>query len=347
VSRAERSGSSPARRLGRAAATLALTGLCAWYIVAKVDLGEAAHVLGHSRPWPVALALAILVLALGPLAWRWQRLLRARGVRDGLGWLLRAYFVSYTAGQVLPTSLGGDATRIFETARRHPDSSATAAASVLLERGLGGVATLLLGGVAFVIAVGRYDVGPYLWLELAIALATIALAVVVFSRRARGPLRRLVPLLQRVRLARPLGAVYQALHAYRDHAPLVVTMLGLTVVVQAWRIVVIWLAAEAVGVHLSPLPYFVMGPLFFLVMLAPFTLNGFALREAFFVDFLGHLGVSADRAFATGFLYFLLAVALSLPGLAIWIWESVHRVIRPGDGGRRNAAAAARATPDR
>ena len=48
-----------------------------------------------------------------------------------------------------------------------------------------------------------------------------------------------------------------------------------------------------------------MGPLLFLVMLVPFTLNGFAVREAFFVSFLGSLGVGADEAFAAGFLFFL------------------------------------------
>jgi uncharacterized protein (TIRG00374 family) len=319
---------SNGRRVVRLAVTLVLTGLCAWYIVAKIDLGRTAHVLSHARLWLLLVALAILVGALVPLAWRWQKLLAVRGVHERLPWLLRAYFVSYTAGQVLPTSLGGDAMRIFETSRRHRGEGGVAAGSVLLERGLGGAATLLLGGVGFVLAVGRYDVGAYLWLELAIALATIALGVVVFSRAARRPLRRLEPLLARVRLAKPLGARYRGLHGYRRHARLVWAMLALTLAVQALRVLTIWLAGKAVGVDLSPLPYFVMGPMFFLVMLAPFTVNGLALREAFFVSFLGQLGVGADRAFATGFLYFLLTVALSLPGALIWAWESLYRTVK-------------------
>ncbi|HEY7690741.1 MAG TPA: lysylphosphatidylglycerol synthase transmembrane domain-containing protein [Gaiellaceae bacterium] len=311
------------RRLLRGSATLVFTGLCVWYLVAKIDFGETAHVLGSARLSLLLLAFAILVLALVPLAWRWQRLLAARGIREHLPWLLRTYFVSYTASQVLPTSLGGDAMRIFETSRRQPGGKGAVAGSVLLERGLGAVATLALGALGFVLAAGRYDVGGYLWLELALAVATAALAVVVFSRRARRPLARLDPLLRPLRLARPLGAVYRGVHGYRDHAALVVAMTALTLVVQAFRILAIWLCGEAVGVDLSPLPYFVMGPMFFLVMLAPFTLNGFALREAFFVSFLGQLGVDADQAFATGFLYFLLALALSAPGAVIWAAEGI------------------------
>ena len=340
------------RRLVRGSATLVFTALCVWYIVAKIDFGTTGRILSHSRLSLLALALAILVLALVPLAWRWQRLLAARGIDEPLPWLLRAYFVAYFAGQILPTSLGGDAMRIYETTRRRPGSGGPVAGSVLLERGLGGVATLLLGAVGFALAVGRYDVGAYLWLELLIAAGTVALAVVVFSRAARRPLRKLVPLLERLRLARPLGALYRGLHAYRDHPRLIGWTLALTVAVQALRILTIWLTGRAVGVHLSPLPYFVMGPMFFLVMLAPFTLNGFALREAFFVSFLGQLGIGADHAFATGFLYFLLSVALALPGAAIWGWETVSRLVRrDGGAGTRasgsEAGAPAGAGPER
>ena len=73
-----------------------------------------------------------------PMALRWQWLMRAQGMEDTFGWLTRAYLVSYTASQVLPTSIGGDAMRVYETARRHPGRTADVTAIILLERGLGG-----------------------------------------------------------------------------------------------------------------------------------------------------------------------------------------------------------------
>jgi len=59
-------------------------------------------------------------------------------------------------------------------------------------------------------------------------------------------------------------------------------------------------------------------------MLVPFTVNGLAVRESFFVSFLGTLGVPADRAFATGFLFFVVTIALSLPGAGIVGWEALR-----------------------
>src|SRR5690242_2895874 len=102
-------------------------------------------------------------------------------------------------------------------------------------------------------------------------------------------------------------------------------VMTLTVGVQAVRVLAIWLAGKAVGVDLSPRPYYVMGPLLFLVMLVPFTVNGLAVRESFFVSFLGGLHIDANRAFATGFLFFIVTIALALPGVAIVLREGVRR----------------------
>jgi glycosyltransferase 2 family protein len=258
------------------------------------------------------------------MAWRWQRLLAAKAIHDRLSWLVRAYFVAYTGGQVLPTAVGGDAVRIYETSRRHPGNGGTVAASVLLERALGGAATLTLAAVGFALAIGRYDVGAYLWVEGAFVVATLVLAVLLFSRRLRPLLARTVPLLRFLRVERPVRAVYEGLHAYRGNAALLFWVFALTLVVQAVRVLAIWLTGKAVGVDLSPRPYYVMGPLLFLVLLVPFTVNGLAVRETFFVSFLSNLGVSADKAFATGFLFFFVTIALGLPGLGIFIWESIR-----------------------
>ena len=80
---------------------------------------------------------------------------------------------------------------------------------------------------------------------------------------------------------------------------------------------------------ISPVVYVILGPLLFLVMLVPFTINGLGVREAFFVAFLGRFGVDADAAFATGFLFYLVTIATSIPGGLILLWESVRPARTP------------------
>ena len=317
------------RRALKWTGSLVITGLAIAYIVWKIDIGRTAHILANATIGYFLASLAIMIVSVVPMAWRWQKLLAARGIVEGVPWLARAYYVGYMVGQVLPTSIGGDASRIFETTRRHPGSGGPAAATVLLERALGGAATLMLAAVGFALAIGRYDVGAYLWVEGFFVVATVVLGVVLFSRAARGPLAWTVPVLRTLRVERPLRAVYEGIHGFRANGGLLLGVFALTLAIQAWRVLAIWLAGKSVGVDLSPRPYYVMGPMLFLVILVPFTINGLAVRESFFVSFLGQLHVGADPAFATGFIFFLVTIGLALPGAAILAWQGVRGAARP------------------
>jgi glycosyltransferase 2 family protein len=313
------------RSVLRTGATLLVTGLAVAYILWKVDLGETLHVLANAKLGWLLASFAIWVFSVWPLSFRWQRLLAASGVREPLGWLVRTTFVSYAAAQVLPTALGGDASRIYETSRRHPGQRGPVAGTVLLERALGGAATLVLAAVGFALAIGgHYALGGYVWVELVFVVLSLVGGFVLFSTRLHPVLHVSRPLLRRLRVEAPLRDVYLAIHAYRARLPLLVWVFALTLVVQAVRVLAIWSAGKAVGVDLSPRPYYVMGPLLFLVMLVPFTINGLAVRESFFVSFLGTLGVSADQAFSAGFLFFLVTIAVALPGAAIVGWEGLR-----------------------
>jgi uncharacterized protein (TIRG00374 family) len=307
----------------RVGATLIVSSLAVAYILHKIDLGKTAHILGSaSVPWLLISAFLTLV-TVPPMAWRWQRLLEARGLYESVPWLTRTYFVSYAWSQILPTSVGGDASRIFETARRHPGQITPITGSVLLERALGGAVTLLLAGVGFLLAIGRYSIGEYLWPEGIFVVGTIVAGIVFFSRSVRRRLSFALPLARKLRLETPARAVYDGIHGYREHVGTLLVVAAVTVFLQLSRIVAIYASGRAVGIHLSLLPYIVLGPLLFLVMLVPFTVNGLGVREAFFVSFMGNLGVAADQAFACGFLFFVMTILLAAPGLAVILWENV------------------------
>ena len=116
----------------RLAGTLTVTGLAAGYLIWKINVGKTVHIIDSANLWWLGLSAFLTLITLVPMAWRWQRLLAARGIKENYGWLTRAYFVSYAVGQVLPTSVGGDASRIYETSKRHPGQTTPITGSVLL-----------------------------------------------------------------------------------------------------------------------------------------------------------------------------------------------------------------------
>jgi len=295
------------------------------FLLWQIDVKKTLHLIGSSNGVDLLLAYAIFVATTWGMAWRWQVLLRAKGIHEPLGWLTKLYFVGYAAGQVLPTSVGGDAVRIIEHARRRPEARGDAAGAVLMERAVGSAGTLVMVAIGLVAAIGRYDgIRLLIWLEIAFTVALVGFAALLFSRSANAWLQARSG---SRRVATAFRSLWSAMHDYRHHPGVLLLVLAATVGLQVARIVAIWLCGEAVGLHLSPLVYVVMGPLLFLVMMVPFTINGLGVREAFFIAFLGRFGVSADAAFATGFLFYAVTIATSIPGGVILLWRSLRPLL--------------------
>jgi uncharacterized protein (TIRG00374 family) len=312
-------------RPARIALQVLVSGAVLAYLVWQIDLRKTIDLIASSNGWYLLAAYLIFLVTTLGLAWRWQVLLGSKGIHEPLSWLTKIYFIGYAAGQVLPTAIGGDTVRIAAHARRRPEAKGEVAGAVLMERVLGSAGTLVLVAVGLVLAIGRYNnIREVVILEIALSVAVVLALALMFSRRTnawlqqRGGSRK---------LARGFRSLWDALHGYRHQSRALLVVLGATVVVQFIRILSIWLCGEAVGLSISPLVYIVMGPLLFLIMLVPFTVNGLGVREAFFIAFLGRFGVDADAAFATGFLFYAVALATSIPGAVIMLRES----IRPGD----------------
>ena len=315
------------RRRVRIAAQVAVSAGVIAVLLWQINIDRTVHLIRSSNGLELLLAYAIFLATTWGMAWRWQVLLAAKGIHEPMGWLTKLYFIGYAAGQVLPTSVGGDAVRIVEHARRRPDAKGDAAGAVLMERALGSAGTLVMVAAGLVAAIGRYHgIRVLVWLEIAFVAGMAVFATLLFSRRANTWLQSRSG---GRRLAMAFRSLWTAMHDYRNHPRALLVVLLATVGLQTARIFSIWLCGEAVGLRLSPLVYVVMGPLLFLVMMIPFTINGLGVREAFFIAFLARFGVDRNSAFATGFLFYGVTIATSLPGGVILLWRSVRSAREP------------------
>ena len=134
--------------------------------------------LTSANLWWFALAVTIMIVTALPMAKRWQWLLAAQGIDRPLlvadPRVLR--LVHGRARSCRPRSAATPCGS-SRSSKRHPGRSGDLTAIVIIERGLGGAATVLLGAVGFVLAIGHYDVTAYLWLEGAFVFGTILLIV--------------------------------------------------------------------------------------------------------------------------------------------------------------------------
>ena len=147
---------------------------------------------------------------------------------------------------MLPTSLGGDAVRIYETAKRHPGTAGVVAGSGAARARARRDRDARARRGRLRARLGRYDVGAYLWLELALrrrhGLRSAFVALLV--PRARSRCAASSRCCAGCGSSGRVRAVYEGVHAYRKDGRLLVWLAVVTLGVQAVRMLAIWLCAR-------------------------------------------------------------------------------------------------------
>jgi len=305
---------SAGRRSGgwSVAGRLVISLMLLWLVSRYVDVDAVRQRLSALSPGWVALGLAISVLQVGVLAWRWRYTAGRLGIDLPLRKALGEYYLGILLNQVLPGGVTGDVSRAWRHARSDAPTG-PAVRAVILERASAQV-VMTLAAVASVLVL-PWASGAY---RMAAAVATAVLLGLVVSVLARRPasdsdLGRFRADTRRALFAR------QALAAQLTSAVLVV----------ASYVVVFVIAGRAVGIET---PLAILLPLVapvLMTMLVPVTVAGWGIREAAATALWGLAGLTPEDGAAISVAYGLLVLVSSAPGLVVLMWALI------GDRGRR------------
>jgi uncharacterized membrane protein YbhN (UPF0104 family) len=242
---------------------------------------------------------------------RWRLLARPLGFR-GSSWQFTAfYFIGMFFNLVLPTSVGGDVVRAWYL-DGHSGHRMAAFVSVLIDRATGLMVLLFVACVGVLVCpvdLPWWVPGSVWAMAGAAFLGLLALPFVARWTARFDRLRRLA----------------QGARFYLRHPRLLLGTAGLSLGIQAANVLLVWLVALAIDVHISPLYYAVFVPMVCLLTLLPVSLNGMGIREWSTIAFLAPLGVNESTALSLAFLWFLMLTAVSLCGGVIYVFGCYPR----------------------
>ena len=280
-------------------------------LLRTLDIGTIKSAVALLPWWALAAVLLILLGQVLVLAWRWCVITSRIGGCLQFGDALRLTFVGLFFSQTLPTSIGGDAMRIWE-ARRLGLSGELALGSVIIERvtGLAAIAMLVTLSLPFVWA----DLGEshLRWAFLALAPAALALvAALAFADLL--PLQRLPESARAyVRfIAGGLRRIGGSVRATSD-----VLLLG--IIAAAIGISSAFVIGCQIGIGLGLAAYLVALGGAVLLTVVPVSLAGWGVREVAMVGILGAMGVPAEKAIVVSLLFGVGVLMVSLPGGVLW-----------------------------
>jgi uncharacterized protein (TIRG00374 family) len=294
------------------AAKGAISALLIWYVMRNLDVGDIVRQLGHASYITLISSVVSLVVLQLAAAWRWAIILRALGYFLGLGKMMALVLVGQFFSQVLPSSVGGDAVRIWEIHRVGVPTK-VAVSSVLLDRGIGLIGLVLL--VAIMQPVSSTLTGdPTLHngINLLIGLSCLGVIGGLILEKVLQPWTRF----------RPLRAIAGLAHDFRivvfKPRAIAATMI-LSIIYQAGAVAVVYILAKGLGIPISFLACLALIPLTNFVTLMPISIAGWGVREAAFIFLLGLVGIGASQALALSILFGLTTLVASVSGAVVWL----------------------------
>lgn len=258
-----------------------LFGLIVIVLLTRYQAPQAQHVLQAVSP-PVIIYAVLCYWALQTLsALKWQCLLRAQGVAMPLVDCCQLYLTGMFCNLWMPTSIGGDAMRIYLVAPRC-GGKAKAAASVLVERLTGLAALLIIGCIGLTLQLSAptqaHSVRSGLRLILTASLIFLLFISTLLMLRNRAyQVQQDVPALWHKG-----ASLQQSLDLYTqpENRATLLLAFALSLLFQAGLVVLNLGLADAMGLRVPALLFCWLVPLLALASLLPFGIGGLGVREA-------------------------------------------------------------------
>jgi uncharacterized protein (TIRG00374 family) len=265
--------------------------------------------------WLVAgIALAFVQLAL--FAPRWQRIAKACGAELPFGRAFQLGLIASFFNQVLPSTVGGDAMRIWLFAR-DGQGWTRATYSVLLDRFIGvlALAILVVACLPWSLTLIQNPIGRIALLVIGLGSIGAALAFIALGYLKWHVLQRFAPLRH---LHRMSVIARRLLFRAADAS----TVIGISLIIHMLTAGSAWCAAQAVDASFGFFYALVLLPPVLLISTLPISVAGWGVREKSLVLAFAYAGLSESNGFLVSVLLGAMMMVVGLAGGMVWLVSS-------------------------
>lgn len=287
-------------------------GLIMW-LLGRTDLNEVYQAMRRVQLPLLVGAFMLNFVGYAISISRWRVLLRAQDHPAPPVFLVQSYMTGIFFNNVLPSTIGGDTVRAYDSWRLGGDK-ARAVAIIFVDR-LTGMTALAAFAVIGLFLFQTIHIGiPHLAVILPGILAVMGFLVwAVFSpSMAVGASSRFAGLPAPLR--RIGGRMASGLSAFRGKGRALMAALGLSAILQVNVVLHYFLIAESLGLGVPLLHFLFIIPVALAIMAIPLSINAIGIRENVFVFFFALYGIAAGDALAFAWVAYLVLLAHGVLG---------------------------------
>jgi hypothetical protein len=299
------------RQLALIAVKLAVSVSLLYVAVSGLNFATVGERLGRIDPGWIMAAFLVALLQVGLVAERWRRIARACAAELPPRQALRFNLIAMFFNQVLPSTVGGDAARIWLLARAGAGWS-KATYSVLIDRFVGVLmlAVAVTAGLYWSFALIENPVGRIAL--LAVGLGSLGAAAVFLASadwawtrdwNATRHLSKMAAVAREVLFSRVSGSA--------------ITTISL--LVHVLTAVLAWSLARAVAAPLEFAHAFLLVLPVMLIATVPISIAGWGVRESALVLAFSYAGLPESDGLIVSVLLGAAMVAVGIVGGAVWL----------------------------
>lgn len=270
-----------------------------FWVFKKIPLAALGATLYKCHWTGIIFSIVMVNICMFVSALKWQPLLKVQQIKLPYAKVLSFYYVGLFANNFLPSSIGGDAMRIYDVARS-TEKPKEAAASVIMERLLASMALALTAGLALMLASKIEGTSHIYWLVggiLTVCLGAFGVFLVYpFSENAI------------------IGKWLCRLYKYKEYPAVLFKVLLLSFVFQALLVAANIFIFQALDSNIQLAKHFFYIPVIMAISMLPLSINGIGVREGMYVMLYGRAGVDPSTAVMCSLLFFMLVTITSLVG---------------------------------
>jgi len=307
----ENSGSTVRSALILALKLAVSAGLIA-LVLSKIDLGELKNRLLSPGSAALGAALALAVIQIPVVAWRFRRVLGALGQPIRFADAVTINMIGLFFNQSLPSTMGGDAMRVWRLVRSGL-TLGRAVSGVLVDRITALIGIVILIALTLPVLFGLVeDRQPVIAFTVVVAVMVAGIAVTL-------AIRRLPAFLRHLRLVRGLGALIGDLRRIVLQPSHSGPVLGLAILGHLLTTAIVYALALAYGVQVGYVECLVLVSPVMLVSVVPISIAGWGVREGAMVAAFALVGIAAADALVVSVAFGLLNVMIGLPGGLVFL----------------------------
>ncbi len=286
------------------------------------DFDLALEFLKSSHVGFLLLAFSTHFIGIWITAERWRVLLKAQNISLGVGTLSITVLIGFLYSNVLPTTIGGDVYRIYDSAKRAKIPVEKAASVILVERFSGVVSGATYAIVALFLGfttIGEQSVIIPIVIFFAISII-MGFLIINPSILKLDRLVKKISFLYKIR--ERLKNIYYTLRSFKESKSKLIVAFIFSFTMQFMIILEYYLVAKALDIELGLIAFIFISPVVATITMLPISIGGIGLRENSLVFIMVAMGVINEKALVFSLLIFIMFLALGLLG-------GIANIVRP------------------